>query len=47
MKQTVCKFSISKDGLGYATVTNNPKISVAFNNTGLFLAYPSFSLRVG
>lgn len=32
MAQIMCKFPIKKDSLGYAAVTNNPKISVAFNN---------------
>ena len=32
MEQIMCKFPIRKDSLDYAAVTNNCKISVAFNN---------------
>lgn len=45
-EQTVSKFSISKDSQGYAAVTNNPKISVAFNRKGLLRAHPTFPVWV-
>ena len=46
MAQIMCKFPIRKDSLGYAAVTNNPKISVAFNNKNWFLVHPTFVLWV-
>lgn len=45
MEQIMCKFPINKDSPGYAA--NNPKISVALKNNGLFLYHPTFPLCVG
>ena len=47
MEQIMCKFPIRKDSLDYVAVTNNCKISVAFNNKNWFLVHPTFALWVG